>query len=213
MIKRNILDTRYKSDSLGFVKFRVSNLVALSGDRVLFKNIDIALNAGEALWLRGDNGSGKSTLLMMLAGLLQPYRGKFHDPENHYPENHYIGHNHGLDYRDNVKRTLNLWVQLYEQSGKAGFDCRCLLAHVGLDIADNVWIHQLSQGQQRRLALLRLLLAPRRLWLLDEPETALDDAGKILLHNWLQWHLEMGGMLIFTSHYQSLIANFQQITL
>jgi heme exporter protein A len=64
----------------------------------------------------------------------------------------------------------------------------------------SVPVRTLSQGQRRRVALARLALAPRILWLLDEPLTSLDDRAGMCFQSQLDTHLRAGGMAVVATH-------------
>src|SRR5205814_9710482 len=58
----------------------------------------------------------------------------------------------------------------------------------------------LSAGQRRRLSLARLIAAPRPVWLLDEPNSALDDAGQLVLTGIMAEHLGRDGIIVAATH-------------
>ena len=147
----------------------------------------------------------KSTLLAILAGLLEPFSGKFS-----YISNHYIGHDNGLHPDETVVETLELWGVIYGLKTK---DATSLLRDFALDDKQSHKISQLSAGQKRKLNLLRLKIISRPLWILDEADNALDDASCQILRQWLHQHLNQQGMVIFTNHGVPLIKPHQQIML
>jgi len=166
------------------------------GGRPLFDNLDLALHAGELLWVRGVNGSGKTSLLRLVCGLARPRAGRVHVAQ----ELLYIGHRPGL------KEVLTVVEQLRSSAALAGQACSeadalAALAPVGLEEAAGLSLSQLSEGQRRRAALARLWL-PRvaPLWVLDEPLAALDAAMADRLAQRLDRHAGEGGSVVFTSH-------------
>lgn len=166
------------------------------GGRPLFEGLDLALHAGELLWVRGVNGSGKTSLLRLVCGLARSRAGRVHVAR----ELLYIGHKPGL------KDVLSVVEQLRSSAALAGHPCSeaealAALAPVGLDEAAGLRLAQLSEGQRRRAALARLWL-PRvaPLWVLDEPLTALDTAMADRLAQRLDRHADGGGSVVFTSH-------------
>jgi heme exporter protein A len=115
---------------------------------------------------------------------------------------HYVGHADALKAALTLRETLTFWAALYrEGSGTGGGDAlaNCAeavgLGHV-LDLPSSV----LSAGQRKRAALARLLVAPRPLWLLDEPTNALDRAGTVMLREMMNAHLGRGGVIVAASH-------------
>ncbi len=170
------------------------------GETMLVRDLDLALSSGHGLLLRGPNGSGKSTLLLTLAGLLPPLAGNVqfsgHDPDDG-PVLHYCGHRNGIRPRLSVSETLGFWAAI---NGAFGLSIAAALEKVGLSGAAKLDAGYLSAGQQRRLALARLLVSPRPLWLLDEPTAALDSQGHALVGTLLADHLASGGLAIIATH-------------
>ncbi|MXS21735.1 cytochrome c biogenesis heme-transporting ATPase CcmA [Pseudomonas oryzihabitans] len=167
------------------------------GGRLLFDDLSLGLAAGESLQIGGVNGSGKTSLLRILAGLLPADAGEVRRPAA--AELLWLGHApgiaEGLTVLENLHSLANLW--------RPTTPAACLAALAALSLAD--WAdepcRQLSAGQRRRVALARLHLpAPPRLWLLDEPFTALDAASCTQLEERLRAHCAAGGALVLTSH-------------
>lgn len=195
------------------LRLNVHGLSCGRGDAVLLEGLDLALDGGHALLLRGPNGSGKSTLLLTLAGLLRPLEGTItfegHDEENG-PALHYCGHRNAVRARLGVLETLNFWRAL---NGAGTMEPEAALERVGLGRAALLDAAYLSAGQQRRLALARLLVSPRPLWLLDEPTAALDSEGHALVATLVTEHLASGGLAIIATHDPLDIAAAETLTL
>jgi len=170
------------------------------GDAVLASDIALSVPAGSGLMLRGANGAGKSTLLLTLAGLLEPISGSValegHD-EDDAPAFHYCGHRNAVRPRLTVLETLSFWRDL---NGSPAVPVAEALDRVGLTRQARLDAAYLSAGQQRRLALARLLVSTRPVWLLDEPTSALDAEGQGLLANLISAHLTQGGIAVIASH-------------
>jgi heme exporter protein A len=179
------------------------------GERTLFTGLDLALDAGQALWVQGPNGSGKSSLLRVLCGLAEPDAGEVHWQglplhrlgASYFDDVLYLGHANG------VKDDLLAWENVVITATLAGQACRRddafdALQALGLDWQQaQLPARALSQGQRKRVALARLCLPrPRALWVLDEPFSALDDATIATLHLRLQAHLSEGGLVVYTTH-------------
>lgn len=178
----------------------IEHLACGRGENVLLRGLSLKLCAGDGLLLRGPNGSGKSTLLLTLAGLLPPISGKIgfpgHDADTG-PVLHYCGHRNGIRPRLSVAETLSFWAAI---NGAYGFSIAAALDKVGLAKAAKLDAGYLSAGQQRRLALARLLVSPRPLWLLDEPTAALDSEGHRLVADLIAGHLAQNGLAIIATH-------------
>ena len=166
---------------------------------VLTENLDFSLRNGEALLLVGPNGTGKTTLLLTLAGVITPLAGSFAADglQGELPLLHYCGHRNAIKPRLSVLENLAFWAAL---NGPTGLAPAAALAEVGLDVLAGLDAGYLSAGQSRRLALARLLVSLRPLWLLDEPTAALDTAGQALVGRLLDAHLAMGGLAIAATH-------------
>lgn len=170
------------------------------GETVLARNITFSVPSGTALMLRGPNGAGKSTLLLTLAGLLQPLDGSL-ALEGHEddlgPAFHHCGHRNAIRPRLSVLETLDFWRGL---NGNPAMSDEDALDRVGLSKQAKIDAAYLSAGQQRRLALARLLVSARPVWLLDEPTSALDTDGQALLAGLIADHLDQGGLAVIASH-------------
>jgi heme exporter protein A len=189
------------------MKLRGHGLACVRGGRRVFSAVSFAVAAGQALVVTGPNGAGKSSLLRLIAGLIRPAAGSVAleggDPELTVGEQaHYVGHLDPLKPALTVTENLAFWARFL--NGARAVDEEGLIAH-GLAAANLVDLAQmpagyLSAGQKRRLSLARLLAAPRPVWLLDEPTTALDAASLERLHRVMQAHLAGGGLMIAATH-------------
>lgn len=175
-------------------------------DRVLFSNLSLRLKNGELLQLAGSNGAGKTTLLRLLAGLNRDYQGDLlWQGQDLYQNFHayasqrlYQGHlsavKKALTPVENLRWLTSAWSPPESALWQA-------LDEVELSGYEDTPCAQLSAGQQRRVALARLCIAPTPLWILDEPFTALDKAGVAWLEARLKQHVANGGAAIITSHH------------
>jgi heme exporter protein A len=174
------------------------------GGRRLFAGLSFEAAEGVGLIVTGPNGAGKSTLLRALCGFLPLEAGGFAleggDAERTVGEQaHYLGH------ADGVKGALtageNLAFAAAMLGGRSSREAqRDALARVGLAHVIDFPARLLSAGQRRRVALARLLIADRPLWLLDEPATALDAAAQAALAAIMQGRLRGGGIIVAAAH-------------
>jgi heme exporter protein A len=186
------------------MRLRTWDLAIERGGRHLFAGLSFEVPAGAALIVTGPNGSGKSSLLRALCGFLPVQAGGFAleggDAERTVGEQaHYLGH------ADGVKGALTAGENLAFSAAMLAGDSssaaqRAALARVGLAHAIDFPVRLLSAGQRRRVALARLLVAERPLWLLDEPATALDAAAQGALTAILQRRLQEGGIIVAAAH-------------
>lgn len=194
----------------------VSNLACTRGDHQLFSGLTFSLSAGELMQVQGENGSGKTTLLRTLCGFMQPTAGEIRWrgrnvrelDEEYYAEMTYLGHLNA------IKDELNALENLHISARLAGCavtekDALAALRRMGLLRREHLPVKVLSQGQRRRVALSRLLLGNARLWILDEPLTALDVGAVRLMEELIGEHLSKGGMVIFTTHQPLQVAGIQ----
>lgn len=183
---------------------QADSLAAERGGQPLFSPVSFQLEAGALLQVNGENGSGKTTLLRMLCGLTLPASGSVFwqqqriqsDPDTFNENLLYIGHRHGM-YSD-LNALENLSLSCQQQATRAMIFSA--LEEVGLGKHYQKPLRFLSQGQQRRVALARLRLEQRPLWILDEPLAALDVVAVEWFGECLASHLDKGGMAIITTH-------------
>ena len=183
------------------------DLAARRGDAQLFSGVSFSLEPGTALFVRGPNGSGKTTLLRILAGTTEAAAGHvLWQGEQVGPfapalraSTVFIGHASAL--KDELTAEENL-ISLLQLQGAHASRHALLDALRGWSLARQHALpaRVLSQGQRRRVSLARLRLLRRPLWLLDEPGTALDDAGRVTLRDTLTAHLASGGIAVIATH-------------
>lgn len=188
--------------SLAGLALEARGLMIRRGFRLLFEGLDVTLGQGEILQLSGPNGAGKSTLMRALAGFLKPDEGQVEwrgVPEEIEAANllHYHGHREGL--RDALTPRENLAFSAALLGGDEAL-IEPSLARLGARRLIDLPVQVLSAGQRRRVALARLLVAPRPVWLLDEPLAALDVAGQKLVSELLAAHVARGGMALVATH-------------
>jgi len=180
-------------------------LAVQRGSRRLAENLSFTVKAGQALALEGANGAGKTSLLRLIAGFLPAAAGRvwlgdgateISEPEERGRFVGWLGHHDALKAGFTVSEQLSFFGKLYGRSG----DHAALLEEVGLTRQAELPCRYLSAGQRRRLALARLLLTARPLWLLDEPFAALDIAGKALVARLIALHCGNGGIVIAATH-------------
>ena len=188
-------------------------LACTRGDRELFNDVSAAVGAGDALRVAGANGSGKTSLLRMLCGLACPSAGAVRWGgrdiralrEEFGSQMIYLGHANG------VKDDLAAWENLVVAATLGGQRVTREAAYqaldqLGLGQAADLPTRALSQGQRKRVALARLQLGTRqRLWILDEPFTALDHAAVGALCATINGHLAQGGMVVYTTHQEIVL--------
>ncbi|MCU0933772.1 MAG: cytochrome c biogenesis heme-transporting ATPase CcmA [Thiobacillaceae bacterium] len=185
----------------------VHDLACARGERLLFKDMNFTVGAGELLLVQGGNGQGKTSLLRLLTGLARPEAGEIRwrgEPirqcrDLFHAEMIYLGHANGvkddLDPIENLRFAEGLQGRAFER--ERAID---LLQRLGLARCLDLPCRVLSFGQRRRVALSALLLADAKLWILDEPLTGLDVHAVALMEGLIRDHLAAGGMAVATTH-------------
>lgn len=183
-----------------------SQLTCERGERVLFENLEFSLSSGQAMIIQGSNGAGKTSLLRIITGLSQSAQGAVlwkqqnieSIAEEYQQELLYIGHLPAVKTELTVRENLQLLMRFWPT------DANCsvpeLAEMVGLRQRLSVSCSRLSAGQQRRVSLARLFISSQKLWVLDEPLTAIDVDFISVIEERLQTHLKAGGMAILTTH-------------
>ena len=158
----------------------------------LFHNISFDIKQGEALHIKGRNGSGKSSLIRIILGITEPVKGTLENKST--KEICYLGHKNALKTYLTLDDNINL-MQLT--------NCDMLKSYLDkleLNKYRDVTVSNLSFGQQKKLALLRVFLNNSDLIILDEPFVGLDDGAHTILTSFLNDELNNNKSLIFTSH-------------
>ena len=180
-------------------------MTLIRGERCLFQDLSFALESGGLLILEGRNGCGKTSLMRAIAGMLSLETG--HISWNETPVEKQRQEFHGslvwLAHRTGLKGDLTLVENLaFERTLRAQSECDAEEVYERLGIArlKKLILRSLSAGQQRRVALARMLLADVPLWLMDEPFTNLDREGRKLVMELVEEHLASGGMCVMAAH-------------
>ena len=184
----------------------VSDVTIQRGIRQLLQGVDLVVRSGEIWQLRGSNGVGKTSLLRAMAGLARVEAfGSIPRCDDVRYSGHAAALKSALSARDNL-------ISHPSGSGSpAPSEIDAALARVQLEGYEHVNTGKLSAGQKRRVALARLFLPSGRLWLLDEPFTALDSHGVKVLETRFVEHVAQGGAVVFTSHQPANLGDKLQV--
>jgi heme exporter protein A len=189
----------------------LNQLTYTINDRILFNNISITFLPSSIVYLNGANGCGKTSLLRMIAGIQRPTSGhisyKYNSflEESNKPYCTYIGHNLGLKLQLTVFENLKFWSEIYNS-------LEVLEASIHYFQLQNILdtkCYELSSGNQKKVALSRLLSCQSDLWLLDEVESNLDQKNRDLLNNLIIAKANNNGIILISSHEKALVKSAQ----
>ena len=192
------------------IVLKADALTSERDDRLLFQNLRLEFQIGEVIQIRGPNGSGKTTLLRRLAGLADIVEGDLYWQSGYGEDNWldpskylYLGHKAGITGSASAIENLRFNHSLKDMEEPSVEDLYHALEKVGLKGFEYVLAHNLSAGQNRRVALARLYLKEQQvpIWILDEPFTALDVKGVAHLEQQIEKHAQSGGLVILTTHH------------
>ena len=195
-----------------------SNLTCIREERLLFDQLTIAINSGDIVQVEGPNGSGKTSLLRILSGLSQPYEGEVffngcsvNSCREEFHQNLlYLGHLPGVKGEMSAQENLTFNLALHGGNDKT-INTEATLAEVNLTGFEDSLASHLSAGQHRRISLARLYQSNARIWILDEPFTAIDKQGVHALEQLFKAHIAQGGCVILTTHQDLLTFSPQQV--
>ena len=184
----------------------------------MVSGLSLRLDAGSAIVLTGANGSGKSTLLRALAGYLKPTAGIVRltgagEDVEVGEVCHFVGHLDGIKTHLTAAENLAFWAVYLGGSHNVAARVERALEQFSLDALADIPAGYLSAGQKRRLGLARLAVAPRPLWLLDEPTVSLDAASVEVLVTSINALLKAGGMAVIATHVPMALVTAQSIRL
>ena len=168
------------------------NLSYKINETKLFQNLSFSLNKGSAIHVLGSNGSGKTSLLKIISGLTRQTKGSIE--KNNNKDICFIGHKNALKQYLTVEDNL-LLLEIETHNSLKSY-----LKLLGLEKLLDVMVANLSYGQQKKLALLRLFLNDSDLLVLDEPCVGLDKKSQDILCTFLSDQLIAKKALIFSSH-------------
>lgn len=184
--------------------FAGEGLGCIRGERIVFRDVNFAVEPGGALILRGPNGSGKSSLLRLACGFLKPAAGRLtwggadvrRDAWAMRTRISYVGHLDAVKTALSVAENVAFWAAFAGRKGGV----QAALERLDLGAMADIPARLLSAGQRRRVNLARLAAAPAPLWLLDEPAVSLDEASASALAQLMAEHRAGGGIVVAATH-------------
>jgi heme exporter protein A len=203
------------------MRLEAREIAANRGGERLFSAVSFELASGDSLILKGKNGTGKSTLIRTVAGLLPLEDGSVTltlDDGSAAPRAaeacHYLGHRNAMKRELTVEENLQFWKSFFgDYRGGSGVEIDEAADALGLIGLLHLPFGYLSAGQQRRMAMAKLLTAWRPVWLLDEPTAALDSQSESLFARLMKAHLDQGGLIIAATHQPLGLENAQELVM
>jgi heme exporter protein A len=182
------------------MELQITDLACIRGGRLVFAGLSMRASGGSLTLLRGPNGAGKTSLLRLIAGIADPDRGRIalHGgsvTSTLSQQCHFVGDRDAAKLHLTVSENLRFWGDFLH-----GHDVDRALDSFGLTALAGLQAAVLSSGQRRRLALSRLALVDRPLWLLDEPTVGLDAPSRQRLAGLMAAHLAAGGIIVAATH-------------
>jgi len=197
-----------------------NNLKFKRFERVIFDNINITASPGKIIFVKGDNGSGKTTLLKTLVNILKPNYGDIFWMGKKIKNNIFYFYSNTTLIMDKTTSTLgmtvleniNFWKQIASSKIKSE-EIMKLLNILEIDQYLKEKVMYLSLGEIKKLELTRLILEKKKLWILDEPYSGLDNKSIDIINKTFTDHVSNEGIIIFSSHYNPNINNIEILSL
>ena len=189
-------------------------------DKKIFENINLSLSPGNITILKGKNGSGKTTLLKAILNLLEPSFGSIYWKGKLLKKNLYDFYNHVTYIADTtsslrkltIKDNINIWKKFFI-SNINDAQIETALKTLKLDNYLNKKVGTLSFGETKKLEFLRLIIENKKVWILDEPLSNLDEDSIELMKQTFEDHCSKEGSIIFSSHQNPGIYVTEEINL
>ena len=197
----------------------VKDLSIERSNKKIFENVNLSLGSGKIILLKGKNGSGKTTLLKALLNLIEPSSGAIYWKGKLLKKHLYDFFNHVTFIADktsslsklSVLENINIWKKIF-LSNISNSQVENILKTLKLDIYLDQKVNSLSFGETKKLEFLRLIIENKKIWILDEPLSNLDNESINVIAQTFEDHCSKEGSLIFSSHQESKI-NVSEVVL
>ena len=198
----------------------VKDLTVERLDKKIFENINLSLSPRNIIFLKGKNGSGKTTLLKAILNIIEPSFGSIYWKGKLLRTNLYDFYNNVTYIADkttsltklNVKDNINIWKKIF-LSNINDSQIEIALKTLKLENYLNQKVGTLSLGETKKLEFLRLIIEDKKVWILDEPFSNLDEDSIELIKQTFEDHCAKGGSIIFSSHHNPGIYVTEEINL
>ena len=198
----------------------VKDLSIKRSGKIIFQNVNLSLGSRNITILKGKNGSGKTTLLKAILNLIEPSSGAIYWRGKILKKNLYDFYNHVTYIADKtsslnkltIKENINIWKKIF-LSKINEIQIEMILKTLKLDIHLNQKVNSLSLGEAKKLEFLRLMIEEKKIWILDEPLSNLDEESIDIIRQTFEDHCSKEGSIIFSSHQDSEIDVTQEVVL
>jgi heme ABC exporter ATP-binding subunit CcmA len=198
----------------------VKNLTIERSNKKIFENVNLSVGSAKILLLKGKNGSGKTTLLKAILNIIEPSSGAIYWKGKLLKKNLYNFFNHVTYIADktsslsklSVQENIKIWKKIF-LSNISNSQVENILKTLKLDIYLNQKVNSLSFGEKKKLEFLRLIIENKKIWVLDEPLSNLDDESIDVIGQTFEDHRSKEGSIIFSSHQESEINVSEEVLL
>ena len=198
----------------------VKDLSIKRSDKKIFENVNLSLGSGKIILLKGKNGSGKTTLLKALLNLIEPSSGSIYwkgkllkkNLYNFFSNVTYIADRTTSLSKLSVQENIKIWKKIF-LSNISNSQVENILKTLKLDIYLDQKVNSLSFGETKKLEFLRLIIENKKIWILDEPLSNLDNESIDVIAQTFEDHCSKEGSLIFSSHQESKINVSEEVLL
>ena len=198
----------------------VKDLSIERSNKKIFENVNLSVGSGKIILLKGKNGSGKTTLLKAILNLIEPSSGAIYWKGKLLKKDLYDFFNHVTFIADktsslsklSVQENINIWKKIF-LSNISNSQIENILKTLKLDTYVNQKVNSLSFGETKKLELLRLIIENKKIWILDEPLSNLDDETIDVIGQTFEDHRSKEGSIIYSSHQESEINVSEEVLL
>ena len=192
------------------MEISVNSATCYKNNVAIFNDINVSLKNGDIALITGANGSGKTTLIKSISGIQNLESGAIllnnininHQDSNFVENIIYIGHKNSLNSDMTVYENL-VYLRALDSSTKIKDDSRIEEAMNYFDIHKykDYFVSELSEGNKKKTSLARLIISEKKIWILDEPMSNLDNFSIEIFIKLIKKNQKNKGISILSSHY------------